>query len=87
MLSFDISYFCKNGKYFVIGVEVKCIVMPFEKIDHHFLFASCAYSSSKQSKMVADGRQCDKVFKRSLCNVLPTFGLTKIKDEQKQALL
>ena len=43
-------------------------------------------TSVSNNKMAADGRQCDEVFETSLRNVFPTFGLTELKDEQKQAL-
>ena len=36
--------------------------------------------------MAADERQGNEVFETSLRNVLPTFRLTALKDEQKQAL-
>ena len=63
----------------MIGAEFKSIVMPF-------LFAICDYSSFKHNKMAAHGRQGNEVFETSLRNVLPTFGSTELKDEQKQTL-
>jgi len=36
--------------------------------------------------MAADERQGNEVFETGLRNVIPTFGLTALKDEQKQSL-
>ena len=40
----------------------------------------------QHNKMVADERQGNEVFETTLPNVLTTFGLTELKEEQKQAV-